>query len=673
MSTSSSDSHFYNFDLEESKFEFVEHPKIDIISVSQALRQNLGTVKVKGSVIGISRLFKMISKVEFYCNYCNKLIEKEYLPPVFDIEETDRRCNECYKFRIRDKDAMNPTFKNAVIIELQDTETFNDMDRLSVVLFDNDTDGITVGEIVVITGDIKIMNNKKRYFTYLYGESIEYLNREDFTLTKLDIDAIKRFRNLKGENNIIDELVSIFDRSLIGYEYVKKGILCSAVNTSNKITDSEHLDVLFIGDPGLAKTKLLKSATKLVPGSTMESAQHSSGKSITAIIDKAEDNTFLRLGAIPRARGAFCALNEIARMSMEDQAHLLDVTQEREFTINKHGINAKIRTPTTILGSANPVNRSKWNDNDKVDLNQFSILEPLIDRFDLKFIFKQRKSKEDIDNFVDQLSEVEDKKDKGKIPNYTPFLVKYIQYAKQLNPILTDEARTMLKEFYKNISINDFGSPRVLITLFKLAKAIARLKLKEIVDETIAKETMEFYNVMLLNFQKSVIVSQSPRDIAFQECVLILEQSKDFGGIHLEELITMICQKNKQLADYFGFDKTKSLKIEDNKKIRHVYEMLLNHSKIKIVQQKPVVLRWLSDLTDLSDPLSNEKTENIFENQKNVEELRSDESDRSDKNEDDILNGDNELKLLNISGNKRGRSIEMTKEEYDSLKENGNY
>lgn len=673
MSTSSSDSHFYNFDLEESRFEFVEHRQFDIITVSQALRQNLGTVKVKGSVIGISRLFKMISKVEFYCNYCNKLIEKEYLPPVFDIEETDRRCNECYKFRIKDKEAMNPTFKNTVIIELQDTETFNDMDRLSVVLFDNDTDGITVGEIVVITGDIKIINNKKRYFTYLYGESIEYLNREDFTLTKLDIDAIKRFRNLKGENNIIDELVSIFDRSIVGYEYVKKGILCSAVNTSNKITDSEHLDVLFIGDPGLAKTKLLKSATKLVPGSTMESAQHSSGKSITAIIDKAEDNTFLRLGAIPRARGAFCGLNEIARMSMEDQAHLLDVTQEREFTINKHGINAKIRTPTTILGSANPVIRSKWNDNDKVDLNQFSILEPLIDRFDLKFIFKQRRSKEDIDNFVDQLSEVEDKKDKGKIPNYTPFLIKYIQYAKQFNPILTDEARTMLKEFYKKININNFGSPRVLITLFRLAKAIARLKLKEIVDETDAKETMEFYNVMLVNFQKSVIVSQSPRDIAFQECVLMLEQSKEFGGIHLEELITMICQKNKQLADYFGFGKTKLLKIENNKKIRHVYEMLLNHSKIKIVQQKPVVLRWLSDLTDLSDPLSNEKTENIFENQKSVEELRSDESDRSDKKEDDILNGDNELKLLNISGNKRGRSIEMTKEEYDSLNENGNY
>jgi hypothetical protein len=49
---------------------------------------------------------------------------------------------------------------------------------------------------------------------------------------------------------------------------------------------------------------------------------------------------------------------------------------------------------------------------------------------------------------------------------------------------LTDEARTMLKDFYKQISLNGFSSPRILITLFKLAKAIARLKLKEFADET---------------------------------------------------------------------------------------------------------------------------------------------------------------------------------------------
>ena len=36
--------------------------------------------------------------------------------------------------------------------------------------------------------------------------------------------------------------------------------MCAA-NTSHKIGDeSEHLDILFIGPPGLAKTKLLREA-----------------------------------------------------------------------------------------------------------------------------------------------------------------------------------------------------------------------------------------------------------------------------------------------------------------------------------------------------------------------------------------------------------------------------
>jgi len=156
-----------------------------------------------------------------------------------------------------------------------------------------------------------------------------------------------------------------------------------------------------------------------------------------------------------------------------------------------------------------------------------------------------------------------------------------------------------------------------LITLFKLTKTIARLKLKEIADETDAIETMDFYNVMLLDFQKNVVLSQSPREIAYQECVYMLKQFKEFGGITLEELISKICCENKQLANYFEYGKTKSLKIENNKKIRHIYEMLLNHSKVKRVQEKPIVLQWLSDQTDLSDPLSKEKLKKLLKNKMN--------------------------------------------------------
>ena len=146
-----------------------------------------------------------------------------------------------------------------------------------------------------------------------------------------------------------------------------------------------------IGDPGLAKSKLVERITKLVPNSIKVSAQSASGKSLTAIIDRTDENTFLRLGPIPQARGAIRGLNEIGRMGLEDQGHFLDVMEEEEFTKTAYGFHSKIQSPTTIIASANPLNNSKWKDSNKIDLNEFPVLAPLLDRFDLKFAFKEKK------------------------------------------------------------------------------------------------------------------------------------------------------------------------------------------------------------------------------------------------------------------------------------------
>ena len=133
----------------------------------------------------------------------------------------------------------------------------------------------------------------------------------------------------------------------------------------------------------------------------------------------------------------------------------------------------------------------------------------------------------------------------------------------------------MLKEFYKKVNAKGFGSPRVLKTLKKIAKAIARLKLKNVVDEKDAQEIMEYYNAMLVKFQKHVVVSESIKMIAYKKGVEIIKRFENFGGITLEALFTTMCKENKQLATYFGYDIGKSLKIQDNHKVSDVKKLLL--------------------------------------------------------------------------------------------------
>jgi hypothetical protein len=228
-----------------------------------------------------------------------------------------------------------------------------------------------------------------------------------------------------------------------------------------------------------------------------------------------------------------------------------------------------------------------------------------------------------------------------KIPDYSKYLVKHLEYAKRFNPKMNDEAKNMLTEFFTKIRLEGFGSNRVLNTLYRLAKAVARLKLKDIVDEEDAKDVMSFYNVMLQNFQMAVNISTNPKDIAYNEIVKILQNTP--SGITIPELCKIATENNKQVKVYLG----DIWSIKNNKKLRRVIEEVLNHSNIKKIGSHPIVLQWLSDHSDHSDlekieeqyPDLNNLPENGFHSQPNTDEsskdLGSPRSPRSPINEKD--------------------------------------
>ena len=640
---------------------------IEKVTISEAIRRNSGTIAPTGTIIGISRLSKMISKTQVYCDKCAEYSERNFNPiPVSNPKDIKERCEICDRV-IKEHNIKPIGHKSTVTIELQDTNSFDDLDKLPVLLFDKDTIGIKVGENVEVIGEVKIINNNFKYYPYLYGQSIQYLNRENFMLTKSDIDKIKEFRETNGEEKIIDALVSIFDPSIVECEFEKKGILMIAANTSEKIGDeSEQMDALLIGPPGLAKSKLLKRSTEIVPGSSRVGGQYATGKSLTAIVEKRDDNTFLTLGSIPRSRNAICAINELAKLNPEDLDKLYDVMEERGFHFEKYGIKKFIQTPTSIIASANPANKDSWINNEKVDFNELPFLAPLKDRFDLIFILQKKTDPNERDRFNDELAEVEAKREKGELPDYTEFLIKYVQYAKQIDPVLTDEAWYMLKEFYKQVNAGGFGSPRVLKTLIKLAKATARLKLKDRVEESDAEYVRDYYNAMLVKFRKHVTVSESLKMVAYKKGVETIKNFKNISGITLEALFETMCKDDKQLAIYFGYDNGKSLKIQDNHKVSDIKKLLLNHSNIKRVQDNPIVLKWFESPQPQSDEPDEPDRENNPDREKNkknnfYENGSEPVSDMSDTSDSDLES------IKGFQFHPKGKIHEISKEQYREL------
>jgi replicative DNA helicase Mcm len=519
------------------------------VSISEALRMHAGYVRVNGIISSLSQLQKMISSTYLNCNKCgySQKIKQDMPKTAGQINNGERnKCPSCKE----NNTSTSYEFVNATTVELQDPDTFNEIERLPVVLFDKDTWHIYAGERVNVSGHIHIIQNRARgkFIGFLYADSITYEKREELSPTQEDIIAIERFAK-KNTFRIIDKLVSMFALSIIGYSHVKEGLLLSAANTGPDSSPSKRkrINALLIGESGLAKSSLLREAAKLVPNSRYESGQSSSAKSLTAIVSKEEESYVLRLGPIPMAKESICFINELGRISFEDQAHFLDIMEEGRFTINKYGIHADIDSPTTIIATANPINNSTWQDHNKINVNEIPAIKPLIERFDLIFVFRKPIEESANREYAYKKSDLDDK----RIPDYCPFLRKYILHAKRLNPALSEEAKTMLNEYWVKIAGNH-GSPRILETLFRLAKARARLKLKQVVDAEDARETMQYYNVILLQHQQVVTITDSPRDVAYNECLSILKESK--LAIVFEELAKAVSGRNEQVKHYLGHE-----------------------------------------------------------------------------------------------------------------------
>lgn len=283
-------------------------------------------------------------------------------------------------------------------------------------------------------------------------------------------------------------------------------------------------------------------------------------------------------------------------MTDDDQGFLYDIMQEQEFSTNRHGRWFHVDAPTAIIASGNPIEgswKSEYDNSDdiKIDIDKIPTVKPLLDRFDLIFIFIDDRSEKDLTEYALKKSEMEFR----PRPDYTAYIQKHILYAKQRSmskkPKLSEEARSILNQYYVGVR-KRYGSPRIMNTIQRIAQTVASLKLKDTIDENDAKETMTFYNIVLHQWDMVVALPSSPKDATYQECLNVLMESG--FPYSWEELVPTVCERNQQVAAYVG----KHFKLQDNKKLRAVLDMLRNHSRIKVIQEKPIVLQYMAkDMT----------------------------------------------------------------------------
>ncbi len=275
--------------------------------------------------------------------------------------------------------------RDARFIQLEDVEKLDENERLDVILYDDLIENVVPGEVVQIGGNILIENKSRKSIkkiVVVHATSIEYVNRKDLVITSKHIEAFEIFAKLDCEvegcqRNLLKRLIAMFAPNVIGHDDVKLGLLRSIVGgdkggDGHGRSDNGFIDTFMVGDHGTAKSTLGAEATKIKPNSRHVSAPHATTKSITGIVDTENEGYTLRLGSIPLAKNAICAIDEITAFPPEEQARLLDILQEREFDLEKHGRHFKIPAPTTIVATANPI-QSRWSDRDRISNDEVPI------------------------------------------------------------------------------------------------------------------------------------------------------------------------------------------------------------------------------------------------------------------------------------------------------------
>ena len=605
-------------------------------SVSDVIRMNEGWVMTTAKIIGVSPIYKMITEVTLECSAGCKWTHQDVFKdtPQMSYRQTTKYCPSCSKGY--DRHDLLARFKHidAKTITVQDIDLRDDLEKLHVILLEDKTRNVRVGETAAITGDIDVLNASgaggRKPTTIMYAKHIRYEREEEAPITDDDISLFKQFAQ---KEKVIDELVSMFAPQVIGHSDAKLGILRSAVN----VRETKHLTGLrsrthtnLAGDPGTAKSMLAIEATKIVPNSRYVTAQHASIKSVLAIIDKEIDGSkMLMLGAVPQARNAICSINEIGSMPFEDQQHLADILEEGRFTIDKHGIYQEIDSPTTIIATTNP-DGGYWNRSfGAPSLDQLPIKSNIRDRFDQTYIFEDFQTQEERREYAMRKMEIYQNPQSVKM-DYD-FLKRYLQYAASLpDPVLTPEAGTMLSDFWIRMTEQGYGANRSFDSLVRIARAQARLHLKGEIDAEIASEVMRDMQLMFVKMGKRIDPAvENPIDLTYHEIIQYANTLE--APITFLEAAKHVCANNNSIKQYLG-GTGKAWSIGDNKRLRHVHDKFSDGAlvgKIKIGRgELAVIITNINPLTiskveKKPDTTAATATNTVTEGQKSETDIES--------------------------------------------------
>ncbi|KAN0134920.1 MCM domain containing protein [Lactarius tabidus] len=382
-------------------------------------------IRIPGIVISASVLSSRATKLHLQCRACRS-IKTMYpaaglgglgggaergLPRICDAPEPEGQKKDC---------PMDPylvihsksTFSDHQTLKLQeapDMVPVGELPRHIILSSDRyNTGQVVPGSRVIATGIYSTFNSTKSKSSGASALRTPYLRVVHLELSspsatgtggmnpfgaQFTPDEEEEFNEMARGDGFYERFAKSVAPSIFGSLDIKKAITCLLFGGSKKILPDGmrlrgDINVLLLGDPGTAKSQLLKFVEKVAPIAVYTSGKGSSAAGLTASVqrDSISREFYLEGGAMVLADTGVVCIDEFDKMRDEDRVAIHEAMEQQTISIAKAGITTVLNSRTSVLAAANPV----WGryDEGRSPGENIDFQTTILSRFDMIFIVK---------------------------------------------------------------------------------------------------------------------------------------------------------------------------------------------------------------------------------------------------------------------------------------------
>lgn len=484
------------------------------LAVRNVRGEHLGhLITVRGIAIRVSDVKPSVQVNAYSCDRCGQEVfqpvtAKQFTPLVMCPSESCKQNNSKGQLFLSTRASKFLPFQEVKIQEQSDQVPVGHIPRqLTVHCHGALTRLMNPGDVVDIAGiflptpytGFKAIRAGLLTDTYLEAQHI-HQHKKAYDSMILGSTTLRRMGELEQSGQLYEYLSRSIAPEIFGHLDVKKALLLQLIGgVTKEMGDGMRIrgdiNVCLMGDPGVAKSQLLKYITKVAPRGVYTTGRGSSGVGLTAAVmrDPVTEEMVLEGGALVLADNGTCCIDEFDKMDDSDRTAIHEVMEQQTISISKAGITTTLNARTSILAAANPI-YGRYNPHIS-PVENINLPAALLSRFDILFLLLDTPSRDADEDLARHVTYVHIHNQHPDPPGggliFSPNEVRqWVARARSFRPVVPKAVSDYLVGAYVRMRQQQkrdesakktftHTSPRTLLGVLRLSQALARLRFAE--------------------------------------------------------------------------------------------------------------------------------------------------------------------------------------------------